>query len=130
MAYKKIPDYEDIINIDNLHAHVECEYFASLTLIKVHLYGDLTLRSTRTLRPVEYEFEEEDDIVLCHQDDLFDPDTMILFKDNEFDLRPHLYSLLITSLPIQIISEEDEEYLSGENWEVLTEDEYLKRTEV
>ena len=52
---------------------------------------------------------------------------MIRFTDNEFDLRPYIYSLLISSLPIQIIGEDDEEYMSGKNWEVMTEEEYLKR---
>ena len=118
---------DNIINIDNMHAHIECEYVALLTIIKINLYGDLVLKSTRTLRPVDYEFDEEDELILSHTDDGFDSDSMIRYDGADFDLRPHLYSLLITSLPIQILSSEDEEYIAGENWEVMTEDEFLKR---
>ena len=118
---------DSILSINNLCARVECEYVAMLTIIKIYLYGELVLKSTRTLRPVEYDFDEEDEIVLSHTDDGFDPDTMIRYDGGEFDLRPHLYSLLITSLPIQIFSSEDEEYISGDNWEVMTEEEFLKR---
>ena len=118
---------DSILSINNLCARVECEYVAMLTIIKIYLYGELVLKSTRTLRPVEYDFDEEDEIVLSHTDDGFDPDTMIRYDGGEFDLRPHLYSLLITSLPIQILSSEDEEYISGDNWEVMTEEEFLKR---
>ena len=123
----ELKDNQSIINIEWLRAHVEFQYVAGLTLIKLHLEGDLVLRSTRTLKPVNYEFDEEDEFVLAHTEENYDPETMIRFTDNEFDLRPYIYSLLISSLPIQIIGEDDEEYLSGKNWEVMTEEEYLKR---
>lgn len=124
---EEVSDNPLILSAEALHAHVETEYVAHLTIVKIVLSGQLTLRSTRTLRPVPYALEAEDELVLCYSRDALDPDSMILFTEEELDLRPYFYSLLITSLPLQVISPEDESEIRGENWEVLTEDEYYRK---
>ena len=35
--------------------------------------------------------------------------------------------MIISSIPLKIIAKDDKESISGDNWEVITEDEYLQR---
>ena len=38
-----------------------------------------------------------------------------------------ILSTLITSIPLKIIGKDDPESLKGDNWEVISEDEYYKK---
>lgn len=116
-----------IVAVNYLNAHVETEYVANLTLVKTHLDGELILRSTRTLKELAYEIDLDDDFVIVYDEECFDPETMILLKDDEMNFTPYFYSLVVASIPLKVISDEDEELIKGEDWEIITEDEYYRR---
>ena len=117
-----------IISVDELHAYVESNYVSSLNMIKIRLEGELTLHSTRSLKPVKYELEIEDDMILAFQEDndLID-ENIILFKEDELNLTPIFYSMLIASIPLKVLADDEEELISGDKWEVITEDAYNSR---
>ena len=115
-----------IISVAPLKAKVTVENITDVTIVKISLKGQLVLRSTRSLKPVDFYLNGKDEIIYTMNKELVDDDTVYLFNDDELDLRPFFYSLLITSIPIQIIGKDDD-YVSGEDWEVISEEEYYRR---
>ena len=95
-----------IDNIGEINAEVSTNLVSDLIMVSIALKGEMILRSTRSLKPVNHEIDLEDD---------------------ELDLDKTIYSLIISSIPLKVIASDDKESYSGENWEVITEDEYNKR---
>ena len=96
-------------------------------MVSIALKGEMVLRSTRSLKPVNHEIDLEDEIVYTYNKDLVDNEQVFLLEDDELDLDKTIYSLIISSIPLKVIASDDKESYSGENWEVITEDEYNKR---
>ena len=117
-----------IISIKKLEGRVESEYIASLTIVKIKLTGDLLLKSTRSLKPVDFHLCSNDELVIAYsKDEDFDPDSMVYLEGDSLNMDEIFYSMLISSIPLKVISEEDEEIIKGDDWEVITEEEYEKR---
>lgn len=116
-----------LISVDRLKAEVESDYVSDLVIVKIRLRGELTLRSTRSLKPVRYPLDVADETVYCFSDPGLEDDNIVLLKEEELNLTPIFYSLMIASLPLKVLAEDEEDHLSGEHWEVITEEEYLRR---
>ena len=52
---------------------------------------------------------------------------MVYLEGDSLNMDEIFYSMLISSIPLKVISEEDEEIIKGDDWEVITEEEYEKR---
>ena len=57
-----------------------------------------------------------------------DDDTILAVNGDSIDLHDPLVSLVVSSLPIKIVGEDEPENFSGDQWEVISEDEYRKRS--
>lgn len=123
---EELSNSSSIISSSPLKAKVSVENITDVTIVKISLKGQLVLRSTRSLKPVDFYLNGTDEIIYTLNKELVDDDTVYLFSDDELDLRPFYYSLLITSIPIQIIGKDDD-FVSGEDWEVISEEEYYRR---
>lgn len=124
---EQIKNNQMIISVDDLLATVTVEYISSLTMIKVNIKGKMILKSTRTLRPVNYDVDINDDFIVCYNKDEIIDDSMILLEGDSLDLNEYFYSVIIASIPLKVIAPDDEEKISGEDWEVITEEEYYRR---
>lgn len=127
IALELIQNNPLIINIDKIKLHLESRYVSSMTLIKIDLDASMILKSTRSLKPVPYQMRVKDDVVVCYDNESFDPDSMITLDGDYLDIDEICYSLIIASLPIKVISPDDDDIIKGESWEVITEEEYNKR---
>lgn len=116
-----------IISLSDIKAKVDTEYVSQLIIVKINLIGELVLHSTRTLKPVKYPLNINDQIIFTYNEDLIDGDEVVLLNSDELDLDEIFYSLIIASIPLQVIAPDDEELITGDSWEVITEDEYHKR---
>lgn len=116
-----------LIKGDNIKIKLISEYVASLTLIKIYVNGNLILKSTRSLKPTNFPLNVEDDLVLAYDQTLFDNETMILVEGDEFDFDEYIYGLIVGSIPLKVLADDEKDTISGKDWEVLTEDEYNKR---
>lgn len=115
-----------LMDIKSLKGKVEVDYVSNLSLLKISLNGELVLRSTRTLKPVNYKLRVRDNLTITLTKlDYIDED-IIYLKDDELDVNQIFYSLLIASLPLQVTNKDDE-YIAGEGYEVISEDEYFRR---
>lgn len=116
-----------LLSVDRLRAEVETDFVSDLVIVKIRLRGELTLRSTRSLKPVRYPLDISDENIYCFSDLGLEDDNVILLKEDELNLTPIFYSMMIASLPLKVLAEDEEEHLSGDHWEVITEEEYLRR---
>lgn len=123
---EEVKDVPSIISLEPLKAKVSVENITDVTIVKISLKGKLVLRSTRSLKPVDFFLKANDEIIYTLNKELVDDDTVYYFNEDELDLRPFYYSLLVTSIPIKIIGKDDE-FVSGDDWEVISEEEYYRR---
>ena len=98
-------------------------------IVKIALKGELVLYSSRSLKDVPFSIDEEEDFTFLLEDideELKDDDLEVL-NGNELDLTPYLFMLFDSSIPFKIVLDDEEESLSGDSWELISEDEYNKR---
>ena len=121
---------EGFISLKKVYVDVEVNYVdgMELALVKLHVKGGLVIKSTRSNKPVVVDFEDNDEITysFINNEELED-DSIIEVKGDEFDLHDQIISLIVTALPIKIIGSDEPENFSGDSWEVISEDEYVKR---
>lgn len=121
---------EGFISLKHCLVNVEVNYVdgMDLAICSLSVKGEMNIKSTRSLKPTTLKFKEEDTITysFTHNPDLED-DSIIEVLNNEFDLHQEFVSLIITSIPIKIISKDEPESFSGDTWEVISEDQYEAR---
>lgn len=124
---KDIESYPDIIKVNKVHVILEAKEVVDLVAVEYKIDADLILRSTRTLKPVPYTIQEEVALTLSFEENDYEDEDIIQVDDDQFDMYPEILSTLITSIPLKIIGKDDPESLKGDNWEVISEDEYYKK---
>lgn len=120
---------KDIISLNDISCKLHAQYISGLVVCRLSVNANLTLKSTRTLKPVEYSVSDENEYTLTFEKldyDLEDED-IIEVEGNEYDFYQDIVSMVITNIPLKIIGKDDPEHLEGNNWEVISEDEYNKR---
>lgn len=121
---------EGFISLKKIYVDVEASYIdgMDLAIVKLHVKGGLVIKSTRTNNPVVVDFEDNDEITYSFiNNEELDDDSIIEVNGDEFDLHDQIISLIVTSLPIKIVGIDEPENFSGDSWEVISEDEYVKR---
>ena len=121
---------DGFISIDKFQTKVKAKYVEGMDLAIVELSIDalLNFKSTRTLKPTKLKLKEKENLTysFTYNKDLED-ESIININDNEIDLHDEIVSLVITSIPIKVIVEDDPESFSKDNWEVISEDQYNNR---
>lgn len=118
----------DILEVKSISAELNAQYVSDLVICKLHVVADLVLRSTRTLLPVEYHIDDSDEMTLCFDSIDYElGEDIIEIKDDNYDFYKDIFSIIVTNIPLKIIGKDDPEYQQGDNWEVITEEEYIKR---
>lgn len=116
---------QDLIELKKAKARVIIDHISDLIEVKIMLEGEMILKSTRSFKPVLFNFDDEDEITysLIKEDEEND---IIYFEGDELDLNPLIESMIITSIPLKIV-DKDDEWIKGDNFEVISEDEYNAR---
>ncbi len=102
--------------------------------VDLNLKVDLILRSSRSLEPVSYTHEVQ---VLelyvttppSTEEEEGSDEIVFLIEDDFIDLKPMIVDNIVVSLPTQIFTQEelkDNVMPEGEDWEVISEDEYAE----
>lgn len=123
-----IDNERDIISVEKVHLSGNAQYISNLVILTLKVDANLTLRSTRSLKPVPYVISEEESLTLTYaKDDILEDSDVILVEGEDFDLYQEVLSMIITSIPMKIIGENEPTSLSGEGWELISEDDYNNR---
>lgn len=86
--------------------------------------ANLVVYSSLTYEPFTYTHKFSEDLEFCNDENYCD-DNVILFDGDALILEDVIYSLIITTLPIKL-TKKGEKAPVGENYRVLSEDEYYK----
>ena len=122
-----IENNPDIIKVNKVHVVCEAKEVVDLVIVEYKVKANLVLRSTRTLKPVDYSINEEGTLTLSFEENDYGDEDIIQIEEDHFDLYSEILSTIITSIPLKIIGKDDPESLQGDHWEVISEDEYYKK---
>lgn len=124
---------DSFIKINSMQVNVNAKYVPGMDLavVSFKVKGSLKLKSTRSLVPVDVDINDQDQLtyLFSKHEDLEEDDSIIEAKDQKIELHNEIVSLIITSIPIKIISKDEPESFSGDTWEVISEDQYQQRKE-
>ncbi|MBP5694140.1 MAG: DUF177 domain-containing protein [Bacilli bacterium] len=118
---KVIKEFKDVTGT------VGVKKVGKIYFVTFDIKAKLIVYSSLTYEPFEYTHELSEDLQFCNDEKYCDEDTILLDND-AVNLDEIIYSLIITSLPIKL-AKKGEKAPSGENFRVLTEEEYLKEKE-
>ncbi len=114
--------------VNKAYGKVELKVLEDFIIAKLTLDADLTLLSTRSLKDVPFKINDSMEITFSFDETYLNDDQVIYLKDNEIDFDYYFIQLISESIPYKVIGDDDE-FLSGDSWEVISEDEYNKRKE-
>ncbi|EPI00608.1 putative ACR [Enterococcus faecalis 13-SD-W-01] len=133
---------ESLMKRDNLIldvAPVEVEGLISVErkdyLVHYTVQTTVTVPSTRSLQPVDLSlsFSVDEVFMTAEQyqtrDDL-SADEILIIEGNQIDLIRSVEDNILLAIPMQVLTEEEQEAVDlpkGEDWEVLSEEEYQRR---
>ncbi|MHA7639900.1 YceD family protein [Lacticaseibacillus rhamnosus] len=123
----------EVLDVSPIQVSGDIVYDRGDFLVSVHLKGTLVVPSTRSLNPVtlpqDFTFSE---IYLTddgHADQYEDGEILMPLEDPELGLLPAVEDHLLLSIPMQVLTPEEAasgEMPSGEDWEVLAEEDFDK----
>ena len=132
--------YDQVLNLEQLQASGQVVYDNGLYLLDYQLSYDITLPSSRSLEPatlgfnylVSETFIQEADAAL--QKELVEENLVLILNDDTIDLNESILDNILLNIPLRVLTPEEESgqiSLSGNDWEVLSEEDFaaLKQEE-
>ena len=127
-----------ILGVGDVVAKGNVSYEDGLYILTYHLTYQLTLPSSRSMLPVEVTdrylvteaFMEE--LGNSGQEDLLDDDLVLLIEGNTIDLKESVIDNILLNIPLRVLTPEEEAsdtMPSGNNWTVLTQEQYQQQQE-
>lgn len=117
--------------IDAKNVHVKGQFFYDEPFVTGNftVEGDVTVPSTRSLKPVElhqeFNFTENYSEVKPTQEQLEEEDTIIQIENDKIDLQTAIEDNLLLSLPSVVLTREEKDddlYPEGKGWKVVSEE--------
>ncbi|GBG96645.1 YceD family protein [Lactococcus termiticola] len=127
---------QEILDAKNVQAIGSVAYDDGLYYLDYQLKANLTLPSSRSLKPVDYPmevfvseiFSTEDE--MKNNEELLNSDMIFNLEKDLIDLDESVADNILLEIPLKILaedeSEEDEALPAGQNWTVLSEEAYAK----
>lgn len=125
----------EIRNASPIHVTGRADVGSQRATFHLHLTGTLVLPCARTLEDVDYpvDIRTTETYVLKPADtDMDNNDDIHQIEGDVVDVMPVIYELLLLEVPMQVFSktaQEAESLPSGNDWEVLTEDQLIQANE-
>lgn len=125
---------KDVIDVKSVSVSGYLTSVDKEIIVHATILADLVLASTRTMNPVDVKIEvplKERYVDSRYANQNIDEyeETTISIKDDMVDLEQAVADLVVLNLPQRVIgSDEDDDHLPvGDDWEVITEEDYLSR---
>lgn len=112
-----------LLDIVQCLVDAEVQKYANNFLIKLKIDAKVVLESSYTLKPFKETIQLIDDIFL-DADKSEQEDEYLKIQCEKIELDDYIYSLIIASLPMRPVKKGEELPSGGENYRVMTEDEY------
>ncbi|KRN29727.1 metal-binding protein [Lactobacillus selangorensis] len=126
---------DEILDATPVHVTGQIQQENGDWVATVRIQGQLTVPSTRSLKPVELPVDEQfseiyADPETASLDRYEDTDVVIPLKEHALDLMPAVEDHLLLSVPLRVLSTDEQQsdaMPKGNDWEVISESEYAKR---
>lgn len=126
---KEILNKIDLLKeVKELHGKASFEVCSPFIIVKLKLQGELVLVSSRSLKDVPYNIDDEETLTFT-LDKENENDDVIYIEENYLDLNPYFLALLNANIPFKVLAKDEEESINGDSWELISEDEYYARKE-
>lgn len=117
---------QGFIDLPTLIVDISLNKIDELVIGTIKVKGKMILESSRTLKPLDFSFNEKEDFTFTFEEPEEDMDLIYLSND-QIDLDTYVSFLLEVAVPYKIVGKDEAEHIEGENWELISEDEYLRR---
>lgn len=117
---------QGFIDLPTLVVDISLNKIDELVIGTIKVKGKMILESSRTLKPLDFSFNEKEDFTFTFEEHEEDMDLIYLSND-QIDLDTYVSFLLEVAVPYKIVGKDEAEHIEGENWELISEDEYLRR---
>ena len=125
--------YDQVLNLEQLQASGHVVYDNGLYLLDYQLSYDITLPSSRSLEPttlgfnypVSETFIQEADAAL--QKELVEENLVLILDGDTINLNESILDNILLNIPLRVLTPEEESgqvSLSGNDWEVLSEEDF------
>ena len=125
--------YNQVLNLEQIQASGQVVYDNGLYLLDYQLTYNITLPSSRSLEPVTLSFNypvsetfiQEADALL--QKELVEENLVLILDGDAINLDESILDNILINIPMKVLTPEEEKgqiSLSGNDWEVLSEEEY------
>ena len=115
--------YDQVLNLEQIQASGQVAYDNGLYLLDYQLSYDITLPSSRSLEPVT--FIQEADAAL--QKELVEENLVLILDGDTINLDESILDNILLNIPLRVLTPEEESgqiSLSGNDWEVLSEEDF------
>ncbi|MGT2906812.1 DUF177 domain-containing protein [Streptococcus dentiloxodontae] len=125
--------YNQILDLTNATAVGQAVYEDGFYLLDYQLSYQITLPSSRSLEPVKlvYNFPVSETFIEADQvssnKELVDEDLVLILEENVINLEESVIDNILLNIPLKVLTEQEENgkiNLSGNDWEVLTEEDF------
>lgn len=126
-AAESLPQYMGIRRLSEVSAKGILRYdaYSKHLLVNVELKGEMILPCSITFVDVPLAFKTKGDLVFGFNPD--ESNDIAQITGDELDLSPEFLGLIWLEVPALVIAPDVKELPHGNNWEVLTEDDYRTR---
>ena len=125
--------YDQVLNLEKIQASGQVAYDNGLYLLDYQLSYDITLPSSRSLEPVTLSFNypvsetfiQEADAAL--QKELVEENLVLILDGDTINLDESILDNILLNIPLRVLTPEEESgqiSLSGNDWEVLSEEDF------
>ena len=127
----------EILDVQDIVAKGKVQYEDGLYFLDYDLSYTITLTSSRSMEPVELKesylvneiFMEEGQ---APSQELIDQDLVLPIEDGEINIAESVADNILMNIPLKILTAEEEAgqgFLSGQDWQVMTEEEFATAQE-
>jgi len=127
----------EILDVQDIVAKGKVQYEDGLYFLDYDLSYTITLTSSRSMEPVELKesylvneiFMEEGQAA---SQDLIDQDLVLPIENGEINIAESVADNILMNIPLKILTAEEEAgqgFLSGQDWQVMTEEEFAAAQE-
>lgn len=128
-VYNELNKSSYIQSFNSVSGKIIVDRYEEVVVCHFKITANLVVLSSLTNEPFNYKLKIDDVLCYTRQESYaaIEKD-IILTPENYIDLEEVIYSLIITSLPTRLVKK-SESYPQGENYRVISEEEYLKDKE-
>ena len=134
---EELKERNEILDVQDIVASGKVQYEDGLYFLDYDLSYTITLTSSRSMEPVELKesylvneiFMEEGQAA---SQDMIDQDLVLPIENGEINVSESVADNILLNIPLKILTAEEEAgqgFLSGQDWQVMTEEEFAAAQE-